>query len=313
MRGSFPLKLSIVSSELKANAAIVIVSWNGRDDLLECLASLEKLVPPRPRIIVVDNGSTDGTGETVRERFPEVELVTLPENLGFAGGNNRGIERALAGGAESVCLLNNDTVVDPGFFRELLRAAGEYPRAGIFGARVFYRSRPETVWSQGISVGKLSGRIYAGHYNRPGRKVPEEPEVVDGVSGAAMLLRTETLRETGGFEEDYYLCFEDLDLCLRAREKNWKVMTVPGSTVYHSVSRSMGGEYSSRAVYYSTRNHFLLFRRRMPLPRPLRGSRDLLIALYTLIFALFTAGFRPLPWIRGLLDYFRGRLGKMPE
>ncbi len=295
------------------NAAIVIVSWNGRGDLLECLASLEKLEPPRPRIIVVDNGSTDGTGEAVRERYPEAELVTLPENLGFAGGNNRGIERALEGGAEFVCLLNNDTVADPGFLRELLRAAGKHPRSGILGSRVLYRSRPETVWSQGISVGRLTGRVRAPHHNRPVTSVPNHPERVDGVSGAAMLLRTETLRETGLFDEDFYLCFEDLDLCLRAREKGWEVMTVPSSLVYHSVSSSMGGEYSSRSVYYATRNHFLLFRNRLPLPLFLGGFRGLLIAIYTLLFALLTAGFRPRPWARGLLDFRRGRLGKLPE
>jgi len=293
------------------NVAIVIVSWNGKDDLLDCLASLEKLKPPRPRVIVVDNGSADGTAPAVREKFPGVDLLRLPENLGFAGGNNRGIERALAGGAEFVCLLNNDTAADPGFLRELLRAAGEFPRAGILGSRVLYRSRPETVWSQGISVGRLTGRVYAAGHNRPAGKVPAIPEKVAGVTGAAMLLRTETLAETGLFDEDYYLCFEDLDLCRRAREKGWEVMTVPASRVYHSVSRSMGGEYSFRVVYYSTRNHFLLLNRRFPLPLLPRVFRNLLIGVYTLLFALSTAGFQPRPWARGLLDYARGRFGKI--
>lgn len=290
----------------------MIVSWNGKGDLLGCLASLERLEPPRPRVIVVDNGSTDGTGEAVRDRFPEVELLSLSENLGFAGGNNRGIERALDGGAEYVCLLNNDTEVDPGFLNELLRAAGKFPRAGILGSRILYRSRPETVWSQGISVGRLTGRVYAGRHNRPSRKVPDTPESVEGVSGAAMLLRAETLRETGLFDEDYFLCFEDLDLCLRARRRRWGIMTAPGSEVYHSVSGSMGGEYSPRVVYYSTRNHLLLLNRRLPLSPFLRGPRNLLIILYTLLFALFTAGFLPVSWFRGLRDYFRGRFGEMP-
>ncbi|MDP8236618.1 MAG: glycosyltransferase family 2 protein [Candidatus Erginobacter occultus] len=296
---------------MQINTAIVIVSWNGMEDLLKCLASLEKLDPPRPRIVVVDNGSTDGTGEAVRDRFPEVELLSLSENLGFAGGNNRGIERALGGGAEYVCLLNNDTAVDPGFLNALLRAAGEFPRAGILGSRVLYRSRPETVWSQGISVGKRTGRVYAAHYNRPAREVPETPENADGVSGAAMLLRAETLRQTGLFDEDYFLCFEDLDLCLRGRERGWEVMTVPASKVYHSVSGSMGGEYSPRVVYYSTRNHFLLLNRRFPFPPLPRGIRNLRIAIYTALFALFTAKFQPRPWARGILDYARGRLGKI--
>ena len=297
--------------KLSAKTAIVIVSWNGKEALLECLASLEKLDPPRPRIIVVDNGSTDGTAAALEERFPGVELVALPGNLGFAGGNNRGIAAALEGGARYVCLLNNDTVADPGFLNEMLRAAAQFPRSGIFGSRILYRSRPDTVWSQGIEVSRRTGRVYAPHHNRPARKTPRHPEQVGGVSGAAMLLRAEMLGETGLFDEDYFLCFEDLDLCLRAGEKGWEVMTVPGSLVYHSVSGSMGGEYSSRVVYYTTRNHLLLLDRRLPLPPPARGMRFLLVTIYSLLFALFTAGGRPVSWARGLNDYLRGRFGEM--
>lgn len=299
--------------KVKVNTAIVIVSWNGKEDLLECLGSLDDISGPRPRIIVVDNGSDDGTIAAVHQRFPETDLLPLPENLGFAGGNNRGIEEALDGGAEYVCLLNNDTVVAPDFLSQLLRAAVEYPQTGIFGAQVLYRSPPDRVWSQGISVGKLTGRVYTTHNNLPRQKVPRVPEAVNGVSGAAMFLRARTLKEIGLFDEDYFLCFEDLDLCLRGREKGWKVTTVPQAKVYHSVSRSMGGEYSSRVVYYSTRNHPLLLNRRLPLPLLPRILRNLLITLHTALFALITAGFQPLPWARGLYDYSRGRFGEMRD
>ncbi len=293
------------------NAAIVIISWNGKEDLLKCLASLERLDPPRPRIIVVDNGSTDGTTDAVRENFPRVRLLSLSRNLGFTGGNNAGIEAALEEDAEYVCLLNNDTEVDPGFLRELLRAAREHPRAGILGSRVLYLSSPETVWSQGIRVGRLSGRVYTTHFNRTAGETTSSVEAVDGVSGAAMFLRAETLREIGLLGEDFFICFEDLDLCLRAREKGWEVLTVPASRVYHAVSGAMGGEFSARVVYYSVRNHFLLFNRRLPLSPLLRASRNLLILGYTFLFAFFTAGFQPLPWFRGLRDYCRKRFGEM--
>lgn len=296
---------------MKVNTAIVIVSWNGKEDLLECLDSLENISGPRPRIIVVDNGSTDGTVAAVHKRFPDVDLLPLPENLGFTGGNNRGIEQALDEGAEYVCLLNNDTVVDPDFLTQLLRAAVEYPQTGIFGSRVLYRSPPDKVWSQGISVERLTGRVYTAHYNRPIRKVPRVPENVNGVSGAAMLLRARTLKEIGLFDEDYFLYFEDLDLCLRGRERGWEVTTIPTSKVYHSISRSMGGEYSSRVVYYSTRNHLLLLNRRFPLPLLPRLLRNFLITLHTALFALITADFQPLPWARGLRDYSRRRFGEM--
>ncbi|MFH1039486.1 MAG: glycosyltransferase family 2 protein [PVC group bacterium] len=294
--------------------AIVIVTWNGKDDLLECLSSLEKIEPPRPAIIVVDNGSTDGTADAAAERFPGVEIISSPVNRGFAGGNNLGIEKALAAGAGYVCLLNNDTVADPRFLSELLKAAERHPRAGILGPRVYYRSRPDVVWSQGIAVHRLSGRIYTPFQNRPDRGLPDGGGPADAVSGAAMLLKGEMLREAGGFDEDYFLCFEDVDLCLRARQKGYLTVTVPASRVYHHVSGSMGGEHSETVVYYSTRNHLLLINRQYPLSPAGRGIRNLLIVVYTLIFAAVTAGPSRGPkiraWRRGLLDYCRGRYGE---
>ena len=294
--------------------AIVIVTWNGREDLLECLVSLQKLVPPRPSIIVVDNGSTDGTAGAVAEKFPDVKVIASPQNRGFAGGNNLGIEKALAEGADYVCLLNNDTVVDPGFIDELMRAATEHLHAGILGSRIYYHARPGVIWSQGIAVHGVTGRIYTTYCNRREAALPDVIEEVDGVSGAAMLLKREMLREIGLFNEDYFLCFEDIDLCLRARKKGYRILTVPASRVRHRVSGSMGGEHSETVLYYATRNHLLIINRQLPAPAVLRGIRNLLIILYTFIFAALTSGGRSGPkiraWRRGIMDYYRGRLGE---
>ncbi len=294
--------------------AIVIVSWNGRNDLLECLASVSRLQPPPSSVIVVDNGSTDGTEEAVAKYYPRAAVLRLEKNLGFAGGNNRGIEKALAEGAEYICLLNNDTVVDPDFLLELLRTAGHRPRAGIFGSRILYYSHPETVWSQGIAVHRLTGRIYTPFHNRRADELRDENADDDAVSGAAMLLKAETLRAVGGFNEEYFLCFEDVNLCLRARRRGYQVVTVPASRVRHKVSGSMGGEYSPTVVYYSTRNHLLAINRECPVSVFWRGTRNFLIVLYTLLFAGLAAGPPRGPklraWRRGLADYFRGRFGE---
>ncbi len=109
--------------------AAVVLSWNRREDTLACLRSLAA-AEPAPRVIVVDNASTDGTSEAVRREFPTVELIENPSNLGFAAGNDVGIQRALAEGADHVLVLNNDTEVEPRFLAPLLDEAAHRPDAG---------------------------------------------------------------------------------------------------------------------------------------------------------------------------------------
>jgi GT2 family glycosyltransferase len=299
---------------VRPKVAIIIVTWNGKDDCLTCLASLRNLVPPKPSIIVVDNGSTDGTAGAVTARFPEVSLLTTPVNLGFAGGNNLGIERALAEGAEYICLLNNDTVVDPHFLEELLRFAVEDSRAGILGSRILYDARPDRIWSEGIAVNRIFGRIYTTDNNLKDSEVSDIISQVDAVSGAAMLLKREMLQEVGLLDEDYYLCFEDVDLCLRAGRMGYKIATVSSSRVRHKVSGSMGGEYSESTVYYATRNHLLVGKKQLQGTLILRSIRSSLIMLYTFVFAAVTSGGPRGPkiraWRHGIRDYFRGHFGE---
>lgn len=299
---------------MKPSIFIVILSWNGRSDSLSCLASLTKVSSPPFRIILVDNGSTDGTGEAVREKYPAVEVIATGENLGFPGGNNVGIRRALEAGAEYVCLLNNDTAVDPAFLGEFLAAAERFPRGGIFGARVCYLERPSVVWSQGIAVHRLAGRVLTLHFNAPEDAVPAEPTAVRAVSAACMFVRRGVFEQAGLMDERYFLCYEDIDLCLRAAAAGFTVHAVPAARVLHRVSASMGGEGSATIIYYSTRNQLLLARDRLPLPFPLRPIRSLLIAVYNLLFTLVTTrtparlGFPT--WWRGVRDYHRGRFGQ---
>ena len=110
---------------------VVVLNWNNLPDTIECLESLRAVTYPALRLLVVDNGSTDGSEAALRARFPGLELLQTGENLGFAGGNNAGIRRALEGGADHVLLLNNDTTVDPGFVTAMVDAARANPRAGL--------------------------------------------------------------------------------------------------------------------------------------------------------------------------------------
>ena len=142
--------------------AVIVLNWNGREDTLECLRSIRSIAYSNFGVIVVDNGSTDGSVAAIRASQPSVEVIDTGENLGFAGGNNVGIRRALELGADYVLLLNNDTVVDPGLLRAFVAAAALHPEAGAFGAKIYFHSEPTRIWYAGArweaGAGELRSR-----------------------------------------------------------------------------------------------------------------------------------------------------------
>src|ERR1700719_4154792 len=137
--------------------AVVVLSWNGREDTLACLRSLAALAAPEPLVIVVDNGSSDGTAEAVRTAFPGVELIETGANLGFAGGNNAGITRALERGASHLLVLNNDIEVEPGFLNALVEEAARRPDAGALCSLIQFADPPGLIWFAGASFDPRSG------------------------------------------------------------------------------------------------------------------------------------------------------------
>ena len=145
------------------NLVAVVLSWNGREDTLTCLESLRGI-----ETVCVDNGSSDGSADAVADRFPEVELIRSGVNLGFTGGNNVGIRRALDRDADWVLLLNNDAFVEPGFAAALAAAAGRHPDAGVLACKVYVTQPPDVLWYAGGSFNPLLG--YSGRVRGAGRR-----------------------------------------------------------------------------------------------------------------------------------------------
>lgn len=276
----------------------VVLSWNGREDTLACLRSLEG---EGVETIVVDNASEDGTAEAVTG----AEVIRNERNLGYAGGMNVGIRRALERGSEAVLLLNNDTEVEPGAVAALAEALGG---AGAVCPVVVFAEEPDRVWYSGARYDPRRG--YNGRHRTA---LPGDIAEIERICGAAVLIPREALERVGTFDERLFAYVEDADWSLRARELGLRLLAEPRSRVRHKVSASTGGEGSDSALYYSTRNTLAVAERHAPL-----GSLGTWRRRAVVVFAHATqalAGGHPRrvrAVLEGWRDFRAGRFGPRP-
>lgn len=298
-----------------SGVAVVVLSWNGRDDTLGCLASLAEVAYARLDVVVVDNGSTDGSAEAVEAGFPDALVIRLGRNAGFSGGVNAGISAGLERGAGAVLLLNNDMVVEPGFLDPLVDAAAQ-PGVAAACSQILFADPPDRVWYAGASF-----RPRRGHHGRnvgfgkaplPAASLPYQ---VDCACGGAMLIPRAAIDEVGLFDEGLFAYREDLDWSLRARERGRRVVVVPASKVRHRVSASTGGESSPTSLYYDLRNSLTVAERHAPLSRPWttlrRADAVLAHAAQALLSGRRREGIRAVR--EGWHDFRAARLGPRPS
>ena len=237
------------------NVAIIIVNWNGKTDTLECLASLGADTYRCKQIIVVDNGSADDSVSAIRSAFPEVTVLETGTNLGFTGGNNVGINYALELGVDYIYLLNNDTTVEPNALAALVATAEMNPSYGLVTPVIHYFDRPEEVWFGGSLMDLSRGMAVHDNSHIPART--EAPREIPWASGCAMLVCADVVRLLGGFDDRYFLNWEDVDLSLRLRAAGRRIALVPSARIYHKVGRSFAIAKGT-GCYYHLRNNLLL-------------------------------------------------------
>ena len=267
------------------DVSVIVVNFNGRHHLETCLTAAEQQDVPC-EIVLVDNGSTDGSVGFVRERFPAVKIVELDSNHGFAAGNNAGARVARG---RYFAFLNNDTRADVSWLRTLVTAINTAPDIGSVASRIVYMHDASIVDSAGDGLLRSGGAFKHGH-GQPADQVAT-PREVFGACGAACLFRRDVFEEVGGFDEDFFVSHEDVDLSYRTRLHGYRCVYAPAARVEHAGSATLG-RVSRTAVFHAQRNLEWLYLKNTPWPLLVRTvpshlAYDVAAAVYFTSIGLF--------------------------
>lgn len=255
--------------------SIIIPTWNGLAYLRPCLDSLKEQSYGDFEVIVVDNGSSDGSVTTLLQEYPEVQVLPLAENGGYSRGCNAGIQIAQG---EILVMLNNDTETDPRWVESLVRALDSHPDAGSAASRIMLFDRRDTLHSAGDSYGLDGLPDSRGVWQRFGPPYDAEAYVFGGCGGA-VAYRRELLEAVGAFEEAFFMYCEDVDLNWRAQLAGWKCIYTPDAVVYHHLSATGGGPLAS---YHVGRNTLWVIARNVPASLLKRHGRKIAAAQWHL-------------------------------
>ena len=298
-----------------AKVGVVLLNWNGWRYTVAAAGSLHSSPGVSITTIVVDNASTDGSLEHLRDALPEAEIIANPVNSGFAGGCNVGIRRALELGCDYVFLLNNDALVCPATIPELVAASQRLHDRTILGSVVRFADSDEY---------QYFGSRYCNQSAHPvWFKTPEDSHLLaqplietDFALGAALFVHSDVIRQVGMFDERFYLTYEDVDLCYRARKFGIGCAMVTSSVVYHHASASMGPESAPLQTYFLTRNELLFSEKNVGRMQLFRLYCFRLARLFLRILRSTIHGTLSNPSFRAMLlgyrDYLFRRFGECP-
>lgn len=260
---------------------IIILHWRTYGHTSQCLKTLAELDYTNYRILLADNGSHDGSFERLQREFPEVETLEYATNLGFAAGINPAMRRALEAGSDYVLLINSDVLVAPDLLTRLAAAAEAHHEIGIMSPKTVWEAHPDRLAGLGCRVKAFDIELI-GWDVADTASIGDEPVVLECVFGSAMLLSRRMLEQVGLFDERFFFYYEDIDLCLRARDAGFLAAYLPSATVRHAVSASVRNVRGLRD-FYLARSRQLFFRKyRTGLFQALYTLRELVQVLRTI-------------------------------
>ncbi|MBU1920653.1 glycosyltransferase family 2 protein [bacterium] len=241
---------------------LLILTWNSKKHILECLESVQRLDYDNLHVVVIDNGSSDGTAEAVRDGYGDkMTLIENGENLMFARGNNVGIKYALEQKADYIMLMNDDVAVDSRMISELVGAAESATDIGVVGPKIYYWEPKDQIWFAGGKIYLHRGTGAHIGIRETDRGQYDEQREVDYITGCALMMKRAVIEEIGLLDPAYYFYWEDADWCMRARKAGSRVVYVPTAKLWHKISASAGGQLSKRKIKAKLRSGAFFFRR----------------------------------------------------
>lgn len=239
---------------------VVFVNYNGLDNQIESIKSLRKSTFTNMEYIVVDNGSTDGSVDKLKEVFPEkdVHVIDTQNNSGFAGGTNVGIKYSIELGTTHTLVINNDIEVAPELVIKLLEKTNENR---ITVPKIMYYDNPELTWYVGGEMKWKIGQGIHWNYNQKDTHEFDKDTLVSYASGCCMMIPNAIFDKVGYFPEEYFMYFEDADYCVQLAEHAVEMLYVHDALMWHKVCSSTGGEDSPLQTYYMNRNKLFFMRK----------------------------------------------------
>jgi GT2 family glycosyltransferase len=243
---------------------VVVLNWNSRDDVIECIGSLINIDYPRYELLVVDNGSSDGSVQSLNAEFPALQIIVNETNLGACEGRNVGIRYALEKGADYVALLDNDTVVDQNLLTELVKAGEADPQAGMLVPKVYdYWDRRKIASAGSRSCWFPPGRIKIIGLGKEDSAIYERQREIDYATGCAVLVKREVFERVGMFDPTFFYGWEEYDLSKRIREGGYRILYVPDGQLWHKIASARGypllkWRHLGRATVYFYKKHISL-------------------------------------------------------
>ena len=258
-----------MSDTHSARIGVVLLNWNGGEFTVPCIESLLAGTLTPWRILVWDNASDDGSPDQISERFPQVKVIRSQSNVGFARANNLGAAELLREGVDYIWILNNDTVIDSYCLEKLLGVMEGHPERAAAIGKILYAEPSDLIWYAGGVCRHWTLNAYHRGVGEKDCGQYDQAEDVQFISGCCLFIRREVIERCGLFDEQYFAYDEDVDWCLRARQRGYVLRYEPGAVLWHRVSASLrkntlgvqGGRVSARQHYLSTRNRLFTIRR----------------------------------------------------
>lgn len=245
---------------MRQKVSIIILNWNNYKDTKECFESLNEITYPNYEVIFVDNWSTDGSDEQLRNEFPQHRFIQTGANIGFSGGCNAGIKYAMENGTDYILLLNNDTIVKKDFLEPLVETIKKDEKIGIVGGKAYYYDEPNRIHMAGAKMDWLRATYTRYGADQIDKGQCDTPGEVGFTSAYFMLVKKKVFTEIGLLCEDYFGGVEECEFVVKAKEAGYKIYYVPDSVIWHKISRSFTPG-TPRVVYNCYRNKLIFMRK----------------------------------------------------